>query len=226
MWQKLAKTTGFSACTLLSACGGLELIDGECTPGQSNSYLPLNVGNSWNYGTIAADQSGFSTTKAQSIIAIDNHPEDGLPILVQETIKDSGKTINWLREDDDKLVRLQQQDYDRTGQLERTTVYDPPRLRFDQSPDRLSAGASWTINYTEIETDSITNIQAQRNISESWVVLSIDEPCPNQFAQFQCLHLVRTENGKPAKDYWYVRGIGKVREEGGQIEQLRGCSVN
>lgn len=216
----------FVLALLAAACGGDDRPQGDCVPGNSGRYLPFEVGNSWSYETFDATAPAEVFSKAQSVVEQRNHPDDGMPMLVQETSKAKGSTTNWLRFDGERLVRLQQIDFDADGNEERTTVYDPSRLRLDEDPARLTVGATWQESYMEIETDAITQVEERRSITENWEVLDVDVACPGEFADFDCLYVQRAEAGVPPKGFWYGMGMGKIREEGGRIEALLACSVN
>ena len=44
---------------------------------------------------------------------------------------------------------------------------------------------------------------------------------------FTCLHLhkVGTDDSTAQKDYWFARGVGKIKESGGQTEELASYSL-
>lgn len=216
----------FVIALVAAACGGDDRPEGDCVPGSNNRYLPFEVGNSWSYETYDAAAPAEVFPKSQSVMEERNHPDDGMPMLVQQTIKAKGSTVNWLRLDGDRLVRLQQIDYDLDDIEERTTIYEPPRLRLDESDARVTAGATWQESYMEIATDAMTMQEVRRSITENWEVIDVDVACPGEFSDFDCLYVQRAQAGVPPKGFWFARGMGKVQEQGGQVETLLACSVN
>lgn len=214
---------------LAAACGGGggDDVDGGGTAScgfAGDAWLPQEVGYRWEY-RVTDLNSGEVTVKPQVIETEMNHPDDGMPVLVQVTGKDNGKTVNWIRTTDTQVYRLQQEDYDAQDVLERTTAYDPKKIRLDWGA-WLDEG-TMTESYSEIQTEAGVTEPAVA-VTEEWVVLGTDVPCESALGTFSCLHLrrTRTEGGIADKQYWYARGIGKVREEGGQIEVLQSCGVN
>jgi len=214
----------FALLIALAACGGEDRPAGDCVPGSSDRYLPNEVSNTWTYQVTNIDTQETST-KSQSITGTMNHPDDGMPVQIQVTNKVEGRTESWLRENGDTFVRLRQQDFDIDGLLERTTVYDPGKIRLDETPARIADGATFDETYTAIITDPNGVETSRTDYTESWEVLAASEPCPGDFADYDCLHIQRSRVGTPAKTFWFARGIGKVREDGGQIEQLTACTL-
>lgn len=192
----------------------------------SDRYLPYEVGFTWEW-RVTDLTSGAVETKSQVVQESRNHPDDGLPMLVQLTQKGGGSTENWMRMDGDALVRLQQLDYNALDQLLRSTVYDPSAIRLDETPARLAEGTTFTESYTEIEYDSTGTETRRASVTEEWEVVGVDVACDAPLGAFECLHVsrTRTAGGIAQKQYWFARGVGKVREEGGQIEQLTACST-
>jgi hypothetical protein len=201
---------------------------GICSEGgyaTSNRYLPDDVGNSWTYRVDEFDGNP-PRIKRQRYSEVITPDEETGPVIVQLTENASGNTENWLQRQGDKIVRLRQRDFDATGRLERTTHYLPYRLRLDETPERLVAGASWTENYVRRVEDSLGT--EEETISEEWSVAGVDVPCPEPWSHVKCVqvNLVRLEGGVSQKTYWFARGYGKILEEGGLIEELFDCDLN
>ena len=208
----------------LAACGGEDRPAGDCVPADTDRLLPYAVGYSWTYEVTNIDTQETST-KTQSVLREMDNPDDGMPVMVQETNKVEGRTVSWMRTEGEALIRLQQEDYDPAGALERTTVYDPGKIRLDESAERVAAGASFDESYTAVIYDPAGIETAREARTEQWQVLSVGQPCPGDFADYDCLQIQRARVGTPAKIFWFAPGIGKVRETGGQIEQLTACSL-
>jgi hypothetical protein len=210
----------------LAACGGGDGPSGGDCGFASDRYLPYEAGNSWTY-QITDLSTGMRATKTQAVSAVDD-PDLG-PVLLQVTGKLSGTTKSLNRRDGDRLVRFEQEDYDATGTLERTTTYDPSELRIDESAERVAEGAAWDEAYTEI-VDDPSGVEVSRvDTIDHWAVVEGAVSCEAPLGTFECLHLrkTRTAGGVAVKDFFFARGVGKVRESGqSQLEELASCAEN
>lgn len=223
---------------LAIACGGGSSSDpdsgvngNDCEQGgksASNRYLPTTVGDVWRYDVTDPTGVDPQTIKRQEITEEFVPDGETEPVFVQETTKNTGRTVNWMRVVGESTVRVQQQDYDVNGVLERTTRYEPYRLRLDESAERLAQGATWDETYTEIVYDP-NGVELQRiDAIDQWTIMAVDMPCATPWGELSCIHVHREQiqGGIAIKDYFFARGYGKIREEGGQIETLKGCILN
>lgn len=181
-------------------------------------------GFGWTY-RVTDLGSGVQEGKSQSISAAEVTDDDfpGISFLEQVTVKASGETVSLFVRDGAALVRYQQEDIDELGELERTTIYDPPKIRIDEG--RIEPGTTYDESYTATVTDALGE-EVVESITESWEVVGVDVPCSSPFGELECLQLrrVRTVGGTSNKDYYFALGVGKVREEGTeQIEELVDC---
>jgi hypothetical protein len=203
--------------------------NGVCEEGgraTTDGFLPQAVGNTWRYRVDNLDGMP-PAVKTQSYTEMITPDEQTGEVIVQVTANDSGTTESWFQRQGDRIVRLQQQDFDQNGALERTTVYLPHRLRLDESPARLETGATWTENYVREERSPLGAVLETENNSEEWSVINGDMACPGDWSEHRCIHLRRrTLAGTGTeKQYWFARGYGKIREEGGVVEELLGCTL-
>lgn len=204
--------------------GGADAEPGE-TCFDSDSYLPQEVGNTWSY-KITDLVSGAVATKAQSVEDAITDPTFG-PVTVQLTGKLNGSTRSLFKVEGDAILRVQQEDLDATGALEKTTVYDPGQLRIDQSADKLEMGAAWDDVYTNTETP-VVGAMVVTEVVDHWEVLGVDVPCEGPIGAYECIRLkkTRTMGGTSVKEFFFARGVGKVRESGdNQLEELEACST-
>jgi hypothetical protein len=192
----------------------------------SNSYLPFAVGNTWNYLVDEFDGNP-PAVKAQTYTEMITPDEETGPVIVQVTNNNNGSTESWFQQQGERIVRLRQRDFDLGGNLERTTYYRPFRLRLDESAERLETGTTWTENYVREERDALDRITEMETTSEEWTVVSGDIECPEPWTEHRCVHIQRRTiaGGVSLKNYWFARGIGKIREEGGVLEELVGCTL-
>ena len=188
--------------------------------------LPYELGYSWTYNVTDLG-TGIRTTKTQTLSSelVTNADFPGEMFIEQTTVKATGTTVSLLRLEGDVLLRFRQEDFDDLGASERVTIYDPGKLRLDESVGRVELGASYSESYTAtvIETSGTTSMP----VSETWEVIGEADSCDAPMGMFECLHLrrTRTEGGATVKDFYFAEGIGKVREEGTtQLEELASCS--
>jgi hypothetical protein len=193
----------------------------------TDSYLPFAAGNTWSYLVDEFDGNP-PAVKAQAYTEMITPDEETGPVIVQVTNTNGGRTESWLQQQGSKIVRLRQQDFDTAGNLERTTYYRPYRLRIDEDPERLQTGATWTENYVREVRDPLDRITNSEDTAEEWKVLSGDTACPAPWENLRCVNLQRSTitGGVSQKLYWFARGVGKIREEGGILEELVGCTLN
>lgn len=226
-------TIGF-VLFMVAACGGGSSSDGdagsrgaECEQGgmaSSNDYLPFEVGNIWRY-QVTEVVGQPPETKRQELTEIKTPEGETEPVIVQITTKPNGTTESWFRRQGEVLIRIRQLDYDATGALERSTVYDPYKLRMDESAERTAEGAMWIETYTSIDYDPQGVETSRVEVMDQWTVTGVDVPCDTPWGQLSCLrlHEERLAGGIAVKDFYFARGYGKVREEGSQVEELIGC---
>jgi hypothetical protein len=223
------------ALFVAAACGGDDDpggADGDidevarCSGATSDRYFPFTVGNSWEF-RVTDPMSGEVYTKLQSLDEEVTPEGETEPVIVQTTTKANGRTESWNRVMGDAIVRIRQQDFDGAGALELTTEYAPHNLRIDESAQRMSAGNSWDETYDESHFDPAGVMIDTITTTDRWTVESLDEPCQAPIGPTTCVHLrrVRTAGGIADKEFWYAKGVGKIRETGGQTEELVSCSL-
>jgi len=191
---------------------------------ESDDYLPYAPGFTWTYRLTDLDD-GERAIKEQRIDPEVDHPDYG-PVVVQVTGKQSGETVSLTRREGDRVLRFEQEDRDASGALERTTVYQPPQVRIDESSEHVELGAAWDETYTEIEYDPL-GVEVMRVETVDHVeILGVDDPCDSPMGEFSCLRVRRTRlaGGVAEKEFHFARGIGKIREVGSnQLEELTAC---
>jgi len=221
-----SKTTlAFPLILLVTACAD----DGappdlECT--ESGRYLPLAPGNSW---TFRVDDGNSVFEKTQTVGDLEDVGGDKAGTMAYRltTTKVGGTTVSWQEDTGDGILR--HRELDQAGSTQTTEVYEPYKLRLDETAAHTTAGATWGEDYMEIITDaeSVTTMVAKH---EDWEVEAVDEPLAVPAGDFCTLRVKRTSlvEGNPGsiKTYWYVAGVGKIKEEGdGQTELLTDYSV-
>lgn len=214
-------------CVSLAACaaddGGGGVTDPDACGFDSDRYLPYEVGMTWSY-QVTDLGSGERKVKDQSLDGEIDDPVHG-QVLVQITGKLAGSTRSLLQVNGDRVERFVQEDRDANDGIERTTTYDPPQIRIDESADRITMGATWEETYVETVEEPGTATVMVTN-TDSWEVVGVDVTCEVPLGSFECLHFrrTRTEGGLAIKDFYFARGVGKVRETGdNQTEELSAC---
>jgi hypothetical protein len=212
---------------LLPACGD----DNEtgtktdaATGGGSGPYLPWKQGNTWTY---RVTNNGEVTMKvvtigAQERVGGSGPNADKMAFKVVTKKGQSDETHSWqgLRDgDEDVVVRYREQSFHAgTGELELEEHWDPYKLHFDGSDEHTAEGASWLEIYqeTKIPADGAEQTASAR---DRWDVDSPEEEVTVPAGTFRAVVVVKA-GGTDLKTYWYVRGVGKVKETGGQTEEL------
>jgi hypothetical protein len=218
---------------LLAACGGGgsgDDVDAGPPPDcgfASDRYLPYQVGFQWTY-QVTDPATSTVDSKMQWVDSEVTWDGDGQPALLQITDKSPGQTKNFTRLMGDAIVRLEQEDWTGAAVLDRTTTYDPYAIRIDEAAERIADGAMFDESFIEREYDGLGVLSREQPATETWQVMAASEACQAPIGSFaDCLHLRRVRVGAQTtqKDFWFVRGVGKVREEGGQTEALQSCGT-
>jgi hypothetical protein len=104
--------------------------------------------------------------------------------------------------------------------------WDPYRIKFDATPDHMKMGATYTERFTEWKmTPPAPAVSSVDNVT--WTVGAINEtimvvpPTGAAKSYPNCVKISHsTALGASTKNFWYCRNIGKVKETGGQTEEL------
>lgn len=212
-----------SLVPVVAACGDDGGDAGPNPCGFEDRYLPYQEGYQWTY-RVTDLGSGETPTKTQAL-TLETDPDLG-EVIIQTTSKATGTTVSALKREQDSVVRLRQEDRTMVGDLERTSVYDPGQVRLDEAPDRLVLNAEWDTVYDVTVTEVGGGAPVVTNRTDHWTVLGVDVECSSPMGSFECLHVrrVRTVGGVSDKEFFFAKGIGKVREENAnQLEELIGC---
>jgi len=221
-------------------CGDAKV---QNTPGgdvteKVNPYLPLEVGNTWTYKVVDGAVSTDKTTEVLEQQEVGGTgPNKGLKAFFVRTTKTGttteDKTESWqgtVELDAGQLatVRYREIAYhaaDGTKELEEH--WNPYKLRVDNF--HTVADGEWDEIYTESKIPADTAVAPTLDVEhyDTWLVqedaVTITVPAGtfNDAIHVQRLGAQASEN----KDYWFVKGVGKVQETGKQTEQLEDCTV-
>lgn len=213
----------------LAACGDDAPVDldgpvAECTTPLAERYLPLTVGATWTYDT--SDMGSPVEPKTTTFEAYEDvgDRKTGVMAYRQRTQKVVGTAVSWHSDDCTAVTRHREQTLDGAGTLITDQFYVPGKLRVDESVAHTALGASWSIAYTEVEVDPISGTTT-RSKDETWTVEGVDESVTVPAGTFTALRVRKITSGNADKTYWFVKGVGKVKELGGQTEDLRSYSI-
>ncbi|MCE9575439.1 MAG: hypothetical protein K8W52_19965 [Deltaproteobacteria bacterium] len=183
-------------------------------------YNPWKVGSVWSYKL--TDPNGQIPDALNKKTTIMNEVDVGgvhagtMAFLVHveqlQGSKDVYETFNG-----DLDVRYKTIHYGQNGAMTSTDVDTPYRLKLDESTAHVTTGATFSQSFTETTTGQGAGTS---NKTENWQVISDSEQVTVIAGTFTTLHVRRT--GSKPQDYWYARGVGKVKEtgSGSQDEEL------
>jgi hypothetical protein len=183
-------------------------------------YMPLAEGMSWTYDVT---DNGITTRKVTTVgpeepVGGSGPNADKLAFKVT-TEKNDGtdETVSWQTRIGDLAIRYREQAFG-GGSLQLEEFWAPHKLRLDESTERLVEGANWGEEFEEtklaVNQPAVTATRVDR-----WTVLAVDESVTVPAGTFDAL-VVQKVGSASNKVYWFARGVGKVKEEGGQTEEL------
>lgn len=202
-----------------TACGG----SGD--QAGSGPWLPWQTGNSWTYQVTDNTKSGPTV---QSKVVTVGAPEAlggtgpsaaTVAQKVTSVTPPNGPSVVWQADRDGLNVRYRDQNIDvATGAVSEQNDWSPYRVYFDGSTEHTQRGVTWVVAYDEVKAKA-GKAPVPSHQEERWTVLSEDEAVTVPAGTFRAL-VVQKTSADSVKTYWFVRGIGKVKESGGQIEEL------
>jgi hypothetical protein len=184
-------------------------------------YEPLAVGVSWTYHV---NDSGQIYDKTSTVEATEDAGGAfaGVSVFRVHDVFPTETQNTWYQVDGLVVKRLHDNAIDSSGIMKTEDWYNPYRLRVDETPEHLVAGATWTSTFTDSQT-SRSKPPASPNKTDTWRVEGVDETVTVPLGTFHSLHVTRTDSSDGStKSFWFVRGIGKVKEStsGGHNEEL------
>jgi hypothetical protein len=191
------------------------------------AYLPWAVGNSWTY---RVTNNGTVSMKVTTITDEEkvggsgpNADKSAFLVVTKKGAKD--ETRSWQGLDGDRVLRYREQSFhETTGELEQEEHWDPYKLHFDGSDEHTAEGASWLESYDETKiAEGKPDETAEAR--DRWTVDAPSVEVEVPAGKFRAV-VVQKASGGTLKTYWYVRGVGKVKETGGQTEELVSYEVS
>lgn len=216
------------ALAALVGCGGGDDAGADagddttgCPP--TGRYLDMPVGASFSY-RVTDVGDGSVTAKVQTIAAVEDVGGAKAGTLANRvtTTKPSGMTISWQEDTGDTVIRHREQD--QAGSTQTDEIYNPSKLRMDDTAAHTTAGATWSVAYDEVVTVG-ADPPVTVGKTEDWDVVAVDTMITVPAGTFCTIQVHRISKVGDTigsdKNYWFTRGIGKIKEEGdSQIEEL------
>jgi hypothetical protein len=196
----------FALFFFISACGSNPPI----VPGNGESLFPLASNHRWTFAVSESD--GDLKTKVQTITGT---TANGGWIMRTETGND--RTVSVQRLEGTQLVRDSEEVFE-NDLLKDRVRFSPPALRVDVQESEL--GATYESEHDEEHLDANGDVLTRVSKKHQFVIEAADEAITVPAGDFRAVRVRRDTEGGAAKTYWYVRGVGKIREVGGQVEEL------
>ena len=222
-------------CLVLAttACGSLDpkadtTAEDAGTP--ARIMLPLATGNRWTYRVTDGDAV---ETKTQTIGELEPVGGSGphadvmaFRVTTARGVDGTNETVSFQGYSGSRVVRYREQAYNATtGDLDIEEHWHPYKLRVEQAEEYLEDGATFLESYDETKlVPGEEPTTATR--SDRWTVLAASETVTVPAGTFEALKVNRVSSSQGAvKTYWFVENVGKVKEEGGQLEELESYEV-
>jgi hypothetical protein len=186
------------------------------------ALLPWATGNTWTYRITDKDEAvseKVTTIGEEEEIGGAGPHADEMAFRVETKKGAMDQTLSWQRAFDGKVVRMREQSFGaKTGLLELEEHWDPYKLHVDGSAEHLKAGATWVEEYQETKSPA-KGSPVTATAHDRWTVISVSESVTVPAGTFDAIVLQKA-GGSNLKTYWYMPGVGKVKETGGQTEEL------
>lgn len=189
-------------------------------------YQPLKMGATWTYD-VTDPMTMTASTVTQKVEAIEDIGGMKAGTRAYRIRRDatSGYEIHWDEDKGGSVIRHREQSHDAMGVVDGEEYYLPGRLRVDETAAHTMMGAKWTESYTQTAIDK-TGVATMSMKTESWTVDAADEMITVPAGTFKCLRVHRTNAATLLdKTYWFSQGVGKVKEMGGNTEQLSSYKI-
>ena len=185
--------------------------------------LPWSTGNSWTYSVYDQGTVGMKETVVGEMEVVGGTgPNKDAMALKTVTRKGwmSETTVSWQIASGDSVIRFREETFlDSTGEPQSEDHWDPYKLHVDGSATRRIAGVVWLEVYLETKSP-VGGTPETHEAHDRWTVLSACESVTVPAGTFAAISISKVSGTGAGKTYWYVPGIGKVKEAGNQIEEL------
>lgn len=189
--------------------------------------LPWIEGNSWTYRVTDGGEVSIKTTTIGSLVSVGGsgpHASDQAYEVTTLKSDATDRTVSYQIDVDGKVLRYRELSFQSaeapTPELEE--FWDPYKLHIDGTPSHTAQGATWAEQYTETKlpgggSDAASTTAERR---DQWTVDQAPSSVTVPAGTFDNAIKFIKAGSDSLKTYWYVRGVGKVKETGGQTEEL------
>jgi hypothetical protein len=242
----VAGTTGGGGTTGVAGTTGAGGVTGAAgatgAGGAGNSFEPMSVGARWVYATTEPADGGVGTiasTKTVIVEAYEPVPTRAgiMAWRIYTEVPGLEDQLTWQNETATAIGRYRDEIF--VPGAPRTScatvsasgcvfsaTYAPFRGRIDTRPERLMTGAEYLESFTEMVTELQSGAPSSSTSSKPfvWKVVNGAESVTTPAGTFTAVHLQKFNGVSMAldKDYWFARGVGKVKETSnqGRVELL------
>ena len=216
----------------LSGCGTADpkndATDGGARLRPPGALLPWKTGNSWTYRVTDDGEISTKVTTIGDLEAVGgtgpHQAEMAYKVVTKKGVDGTDQTISWQNLTGDKVIRYREQSFSASsGMLELEEHWDPYKLHIDGSAEHTVTGASWIERYSETKLP-VGGAPTTNEQRDPWSCDVSNESVTVPAGTFDAV-IVRKAGSSSLKTYWYVPGVGKVKETGGQIEELLSFSL-
>jgi hypothetical protein len=204
---------------------------------RTSERLPLAVGNSWTF-VVTDDAGDAPLEKTQTVLgrgSVGLGPSAHVEAFRLTTRKTGDP--EWARTESHqgvvvdplsgglRVVRYRETSFDpESGAVDVDEYWDEYRLRVDDFHE--AATGTWTEEYLESTLEAGEEPELDVPRTETWNVATDHEEVTVPAGTFRAVVVVRqAKDPSDAKTYWFVDGVGKVKETGGKTEELVDCIV-
>lgn len=187
------------------------------TPGvvDGKQLLPIAVGNVWTYRV--TDGSGVVSTKTQTVVSTTS-TADGRDAFLMETSRVNNKGTRSVQlVDNGRLLRASESTLD-NGAVLNNYRFEPYGLRIDSN--FVTVGDTYADMHKKLKLDASGSTLETEIKDHTFYVEGAGEIVEVPAGTFECVRVRREKSGAADKIYWYAPGVGKVKEIGGQTEEL------
>jgi hypothetical protein len=188
----------------------------------AHRYEPWVVGAKWAYKLTDPKNASNVALNRMTTIEPMQDAGNGKQAYLVHIEKLTGTKDVWETIDGDLDVRYKTVFFDNPQTPTTPTETDtdsPYRLKLDESLAHVTTGAMYQESFNETATKPGGQPSTKQK-TYTWTVVSDSESVTVPAGTYSCLHVQRNDGSGP-QDYWYARGVGKIKETGGgQIEEL------
>ena len=185
------------------------------------SLLPFKEGNTWTYRVTgsAGLQTKITTVGPLEPVGGTGPNKDKMAFKVTTTKGAMDRTVSWQAVVGASVLRYREVAYSAmTGMPELEEHWAPHKIHVHSDAEHTEAGAKWVETF--METKIMMGMPpATSPAADNWSVDGVDVSVTVPAGTFKAVVLVKA-SPSGQKTYWYVPGVGKVKETGGQTEEL------